>query len=320
MYTRSKAGANRRYNLREDAPTTSTRPRTRSSVTAIEEEEEPEPEKIVVEEFENVQELPLYYDDLQYAAPNCGEVMEGEDAVQFEQIGSHVERQNFSSNAELINVTPLLTSSIPAVSMLEFVGNGLPNEITPHIRNTLVGLAVMTNRLIFENRYLDRELQALKKTNSRDRESQFDDLVFKKELIRREYVFPGGDEIPAKCLNDIVDDFDQNSARRNENALNTIRRFVKYLLEHTIPKDLRPHFTVRERGGYEHLKELPADLTSIVKEICLEAVGLGNTTNKVEEDRRNDLSETIFKFMKFALQELRRLPRKSKASRNHSDL
>lgn len=75
-----------------------------------------------------------------------------------------------------------------------------------------------------------RELQSLKSTGVGGM-GRFDALVFKKTNINTRHIFEGGDGIPPVCLNDLVDIFDQNCTRRNEIATNTLRRFVKFLLE-----------------------------------------------------------------------------------------
>ncbi|KAI6178629.1 hypothetical protein M3Y98_00521300 [Aphelenchoides besseyi] len=295
-------------------PAGRTRSKTRPPRAAVEEEVQIEDDE--GREFVVCEETADFYNDQKYAS-TCDEPIE-EPTVPLEEIGSYIKTQNFSSNAEIINVTPHLTTDIPAVSVLEFVGNGREDAYTPDINTTIAGIALMANRLMFENSYLMRELQALKRTDNRNLESLFDNLVFKTELIQREYVFPGAHGIPAKCLNDILKDYDQSYSRRAESTMGTVRRFVRFLLEHIIPVDLRTVFTLRERGGYEHLKELPPELTCLIKEMCLEAVGLFNITNKDEEDQRNDFAEMIFRFMKFALQEIRRMPRKPKSSRGGS--
>ncbi|KAI6207292.1 hypothetical protein M3Y99_01851400 [Aphelenchoides fujianensis] len=224
-----------------------------------------------------------------------------EDAVALREIGSHIASQDFASNAEIISATPLLTMDIQAVDVIDIYNNPMEQ---PDLQNTLAGFAIMVNRLIFENRYLLRELQALKSSGGGIGMSPFDALVFKKSN--------GGDGIPPVCLNNLLEIFDQNCTRRNETAVHTLRRLVKFLLENVIPKPLHSKFTVRERGGYERLIELPLELTSVIKEICLESVNLLDARTEDDKDRRNDLSESLFRFMKFALQELRRTPRKAK--------
>lgn len=82
---------------------------------------------------------------------------------------------------------------------------------------------------MFENRYLVRELHCMK--TQQQGPHRFDNLVFKKLNITAQYIFPGTSEIPAINVNTLVDAFDQNSTRRHDTAFNTLRRFVKYLLE-----------------------------------------------------------------------------------------
>jgi hypothetical protein len=86
-----------------------------------------------------------------------------------------------------------------------------------------------------------RELQSLKSTGVGGM-GRFDSLVFKKTNINTRHVFEGGDDIPPVCLNDLVDIFDQNCTRRNEIATNTLRRFVKFLLEN-VSTFRRPSYT-----------------------------------------------------------------------------
>lgn len=75
-----------------------------------------------------------------------------------------------------------------------------------------------------------RELNSLKSSGVGGM-GRFDSLVFKKTNINNRHMFMGGDGIPPICLNDLVEIFDQNCTRRNEMAINTLRRFVKFLLE-----------------------------------------------------------------------------------------
>ena len=92
------------------------------------------------------------------------------------------------------------------------------------------------NRLIFENRYLSRELQSLKAGGAIGNGGRLETLNFKKTNITRQYYFNGsqdeeGNEIPKCVVNEHVELFDQNCSRRNESVVSTLRRFVKYLLE-----------------------------------------------------------------------------------------
>ncbi|KAI6215683.1 hypothetical protein M3Y94_00413300 [Aphelenchoides besseyi] len=232
-----------------------------------------------------------------------------EDAVSLRQIGSFIESQDFLSNAEIVNEIPNLTRYIQAVDVLELYRVDLTAE---NVAQTFAGCAAMINRLMFENRHLARELQALKMSGSGSGMSPFDALVFKKSNVRDKYYFHEEDGIPSCELKKLMDVFDQNCTRRNELAINTLRRFVKYMLENIIPKPLHNKFTVRERGGYERLIELPTALTNALKAICLESVNLLDARTADDKDRQSELSEKLITFMKFALQELRRTPRKSK--------
>jgi hypothetical protein len=47
-------------------------------------------------------------------------------------------------------------------------------------------------------------------------------------------------------------------------------------------------------------------------EVCLESVNLLDARTEDDRERREELGEQLFKHMKFALQELRRTPRKAK--------
>ncbi|KAI6215767.1 hypothetical protein M3Y94_00423200 [Aphelenchoides besseyi] len=239
---------------------------------------------------------------------NPDAIME-EDAVSFRQIGSFIESQVYLSNAEIVNEIPIITRDIQSVDMMELFTSDLTAENLAH---TFAGCAAMINRLMFENRYLARELEALKTSGSGSGMSPFDALVFKKSNVTRPHYFNGEDGIPSCKLKTLIEVFDQNCTRRNELAINTLRRFVKYMLENIIPKPLHNKFTVRERGGYERLIELPTALTNALKAICLESVNLLDARTADDKDRQIELSEKLFTFMKFALQELRRTPRKSK--------
>lgn len=238
-----------------------------------------------------------------------GDAIVEEDAVPLKDIGQHAREQDFSTNAEIINATPVITMDIPAVDVIELLNTETSGE---DLRNTLAGMALMINRLVFENRYLVRELHNLKSNPTQSGAHRFDMLHFKKINIINSYDFNGSDDIPACNLNSLVDNFDQNSTRRNDTAINVLRRFVKYLLENIIPNKVHSKYTIRERGGYDHLVELPMELTSFIKDICLETVGLFNPRTDEDRERREELGEIVYKFMKFALQELRRTPRKAK--------
>lgn len=88
------------------------------------------------------------------------------------------------------------------------------------------------NRLLSENRLLYREIQSLRASFSAESVNRFDQLVFRKHNIKHEYVYAGDEYgIPEINLSAIADRFDLNAVRRNEGAINTLRRFVKFLLE-----------------------------------------------------------------------------------------
>ncbi|CAD5210126.1 unnamed protein product [Bursaphelenchus xylophilus] len=232
-----------------------------------------------------------------------------EEAISFRDIGQHAKDQGFTSNAEIINATPIITMDVPAIDVMELFNSVQNGE---DMKNTLAGIGLMINRLIFENRYLVRELHCLKSGNVLNPAHRFDSLLFKKVNVINQWIYPGTSEIPPINVNSLVDSFDQNSTRKNDTAVNTLRRFVKYLLENIIPKKHHNKFTIRERGGYDHLTELPVDLTTLVRDLCLETVNLYDPRTDEDKERREELGELIYKYMKFALQELRRTPRKSK--------
>ncbi|KAI6215668.1 hypothetical protein M3Y94_00411800 [Aphelenchoides besseyi] len=232
-----------------------------------------------------------------------------EDAVSLRQIGSFIESQDFLSNAEIVNEIPNLTRYIQAVDVLELYRVDLTAE---NVAQTFAGCAAMINRLMFENRHLARELQALKMSGSGSGMSPFDALVFKKSNVTRSHYFKEEVEIPSRELKDMVGGFDENGTPLNDITTNTLRRFVKYMLENIIPKHLHHKFTVRGRVIYDHLTELPESLITILQAICLESVNLLDARTADDKDRQSELSEKLITFMKFALQELRRTPRKSK--------
>lgn len=82
-----------------------------------------------------------------------------------------------------------------------------------------------------------------------------------------------------------------------------------------IPKKHHSKYTIRERGGYDHLTELPPDLTTLIKgehfniiktnscfeDLCLESVNLLDPRTEDDKERREELGENIYRFMKFAL-------------------
>lgn len=68
-----------------------------------------------------------------------------------------------------------------------------------------------------------------------DRVNRFDSLAFRKRNVTREYIYPGDSfGIPEVNFATTIDRFDLNAIRRNEGAVNTLRRFVKFLLENVI--------------------------------------------------------------------------------------
>ncbi|KAI6189127.1 hypothetical protein M3Y98_00429000 [Aphelenchoides besseyi] len=230
-----------------------------------------------------------------------------EDGVSLREIGSYVASQGFSSDLEIVNVTPQMTSGITSINVMEILTNEINGEDLNH---TLAGCAMIINRLMFENRYLAKELQELKASGTGIGLTCLDGLVFKKSNINQEYIFNSSEDgIPSCRLNDLVEVFDQNCTRRNEPAANTLRRLMKFQV---IPKSLHHKYTVRERGGYERLVELPLELSNLLRDICLESVNLLDARTPEDRERQCALNDKILSFMKFALQELRRTPRKSK--------
>jgi hypothetical protein len=68
------------------------------------------------------------------------DAMVEEEAIPLSEIGSHVRSQDFSSNAEIINATPLMTMDIPAVDVMDLLNGPLNGR---DLRNTLAGAALM---------------------------------------------------------------------------------------------------------------------------------------------------------------------------------
>ncbi|CAD5206895.1 unnamed protein product [Bursaphelenchus okinawaensis] len=266
-----------------------------------------ETEEIIEHEPKQQLDESVVIDD--YEQNRVSEAIVEEEAISFRDIGQHARDQGFTSNAEIINATPIITMDVPAIDVMELFNSTQSGE---DLKNSLAGIGLMVNRLIFENRYLVRELHCLKSNGNMNPAHRFDSLVFKKVNVVNEWIYPGTPEIPLRNINDLIDNFDQNSTRKNDTAVNTLRRFVKYLLENIIPKKHHNKFTIRERGGYDHLTELPIDLTTLVRDVCLETVNLFDPRTDDDKERREELGELVYKYMKFALQELRRTPRKSK--------
>ena len=180
-----------------------------------------------------------------------------DDSVTLAEIGHHMSAQDFFTNAEIFvsvrfedmiensahlqQVTPFITQDIQAVSVSDILSD---SEGADYLQNTLIGAATMVkkressfqsfamlfqvNRLLSENQILMQEIQALKTTGHTTR---FDGLVFKKANITTLYTFQGCDGIAECVVNEIIELFDQTCTRRSDSAVNTIRRFVKFLLE-----------------------------------------------------------------------------------------
>lgn len=122
---------------------------------------------------------------------------------------------------------PDLTSEIGCLDAFDPL---VTNMTSGDVRNTLVGLCVMVNKVLQDNRFLLRELAAVKSGSySASRMERYD---FKKRLIRGPYIFQGGAGIPQCDLSSIIAEFDQATHRRSETSLGTIRRFVRFVLEH----------------------------------------------------------------------------------------
>lgn len=87
------------------------------------------------------------------------------------------------------------------------------------------------NRLLAENRYLHKEIQALKTNYTQEGVNRFNNLVFRKRNIQKTYYYHGNNLIDACNLNELIKNFDLNATRKNESAIATLRRFIKFLLE-----------------------------------------------------------------------------------------
>uniref|UniRef100_A0A915EI59 Uncharacterized protein n=1 Tax=Ditylenchus dipsaci TaxID=166011 RepID=A0A915EI59_9BILA len=239
------------------------------------------------------------------------ELLIADEGVSARDIGQFVRQTNFHTNIDIFEHTPQITADVSCLDVLDMLSDNQMDGL--ELRNTLAGMCVMMNRLILDNRYLLQELQSTRNSYPEGGINRFDNLVFKKRNIANAYIYPGDDQgIPQANLNKIADTFDLNGIRRNEGAINTLRKFVKYLLENIIPVELHTKFTVRSRSGIESLTELPMPLITMIQEICLEAVGLWDPQRNPNQDLREDMTDYLTKFVKYALQEMRRIPRKSK--------
>ncbi|KAE9552900.1 hypothetical protein FO519_003885 [Halicephalobus sp. NKZ332] len=234
-----------------------------------------------------------------------------DDSVSPIEIGSYVQSLGLSANLELMEVLPDLTNEINSLDVTDLLS--VPMTAS-NVRHTLAGLCTVINRLLLDNRFLMRELASVK-SGTFPNLSRLERYEFRKRMIRSMYVYPGSEGIPPSNLNDIVSKFDQTTIRRGENALATIRRFVRFLLEAVIPPELHTKFTVRERGGQDHLTELPNDLLLRIRDMCLEALGLAEGRTEEERVRREDFSDFITRAVKSALQEMRRNPRKPRTQK-----
>ncbi|KAH7721541.1 hypothetical protein AAVH_11002 [Aphelenchoides avenae] len=228
------------------------------------------------------------------------------------EIGRYVRSLNFPTNIDVLANMNALTEDITSLDVLGALSSSLTAE---QIQNSLAGMCLMINRLLQENRMLMHDVQSLRANcacNAAVGPARLDALVFRKRNIVRQYLYPGDGGLPPADFNKLAENFDLGTTRRNEGTVNTLRRFVKYILENTIPKEMQMVFTVRERGGYEHLKELPQPLIEMIRDICLEAVGILDPVTVEERDRKEDVSDLVYKFAKNALQDMRRTPRKPK--------
>lgn len=150
-----------------------------------------------------------------------------DDSVSPIEIGSYVQGLGLSANLELMEVLPDLTNEINSLDVTDLLSVPMTAN---NVRHTLAGLCTVINRLLLDNRFLMRELASVK-SGTFPNLSRLERYEFRKRLIRSIYVYPGGEGIPSVNLNEIVNKFDQTTIRRGENALATIRRFVRFLLE-----------------------------------------------------------------------------------------
>lgn len=151
-----------------------------------------------------------------------------DDSVSPIEIGSFVHHMGLQSNIELMSILPDLTNDVNAVDVVDVLSSNLS---ATNVRHTLAGLCVIINRLIHDNKFLMKELSALKAGTYSNNISRLERYEFRKALIKRVYYFGGSDGIPAANLNEIIDKFDLTNVRRGENSLATIRRFVRFVLE-----------------------------------------------------------------------------------------
>uniref|UniRef100_A0A914YXE5 Uncharacterized protein n=1 Tax=Panagrolaimus superbus TaxID=310955 RepID=A0A914YXE5_9BILA len=232
-----------------------------------------------------------------------------DDSVSPREIGAYVESLAPTSNYDIMEVLPDLTNEIPSLDAYDPM---VTNLTSGDVKNTLVGLCVMVNRLLQDNRFLLRELAAIKSGSYSNSISRMERYDFKKRLIRGPYIFQGTAEIPKCDLMTIVTQFDLAQHRRTETSLGTIRRFVRFLLENVIPHELHTKYTLRERGGQDYLTEIPPDLLVLIRDMCLEALNLFEPRMEEDRTRREDFTDYINRTVKSALQEMRRNPRKNR--------
>ena len=246
--------------------------------------------------------------------PMNQEVEVWDDGVSLQDLGNHIRAQNYNLNIDITENIPHLTEDISSLDVIDALNCESLNET--QIKDSFAALCLMINRLMAENRYLLKEIQALKTNYSREGVNRFNNLVFRKRNIEHQYTYPGTNMIPTCNLNELIKNFDLNTTRKNEGSINTLRRFVRFILENVIPQDLHTKFTLRERSGVDTLLELPLDLVNIIKDICLESVHMLDVSTDDDKERREDLGNYLIQFIKYALQEMRRTPRKSKQQRN----
>uniref|UniRef100_A0AC35FXZ3 Uncharacterized protein n=1 Tax=Panagrolaimus sp. PS1159 TaxID=55785 RepID=A0AC35FXZ3_9BILA len=246
---------------------------------------------------------------IEHSAVEVGQTYVMDDSVSPREIGAYVESLAPTSNYDIMEVLPDLTNEIPSLDAYDPL---VTNLTAGDVKNTLVGLCVMVNRLLQDNRFLLRELAAIKSGSYSNSISRMERYDFKKRLIRGPYIFHGTAEIPKCDLMTIVTQFDLAQHRRTETSLGTIRRFVRFLLENVIPHELHTKYTLRERGGQDYLTEIPPDLLILIRDMCLEALNLFEPRMEEDRTRREDFSDYINRTVKSALQEMRRNPRKNR--------
>jgi len=246
------------------------------------------------------------------------EVVVEDEGVPPREIGKFIRAQNFQTNIDIMECTANLTDGIPCLDVLDIVSE---TRTMQDMKDCLTGLCLMVNRLMVENQCIMRELQATRSGQApADCVNRFDHLAFKRHNIANTYLYDGESGIPPADVNKLAEMFDLNATRCNEGAICTLRRFVKFLLDSIIPTELQNKFTVRERkSGVVHLEELPPLLMKMIRDISLESVGLLNVSSLDDKNRREDLTDYLTKFTKYALQEMRRMPRKSKRLEERSE-